>query len=89
MLRALDKGKAGGGSICTTVEHGAVKMDKEKKARLEAKGWKVGSTEEFLAMTSDESAYVQLHLKCDYLQSRPNRLTAPHQARRVARVGVR
>jgi predicted XRE-type DNA-binding protein len=42
---------------------GAVKMDKEKKARLEAKGWKVGSTEEFLGMTTDESAYVELRLK--------------------------
>lgn len=38
-------------------------MDKEKKARLEAKGWKVGSTDEFLGMTPDESAYVELRLK--------------------------
>ena len=38
-------------------------MDKEKKARLEAKGWKVGSAEEFLGMTPDESAYVELRLK--------------------------
>ena len=32
-------------------------MDKEKRARLEAKGWKVGSVEEFLGMTPDEAAY--------------------------------
>ena len=38
-------------------------MDKEKKARLEAKGWKVGSAEEFLGMTPDETAYVELRLK--------------------------
>jgi len=38
-------------------------MDKEKKARLEAKGWRVGSAEEFLGMTPDESAYVDLRLK--------------------------
>jgi len=38
-------------------------MDKEKKARLEAKGWKVGSVEEFLGLTSDEAAYVELRLK--------------------------
>jgi hypothetical protein len=38
-------------------------MDKEKKARLEAQGWKVGSTEEFLGLTPGESAYVELRLK--------------------------
>jgi hypothetical protein len=38
-------------------------MDKEKKARLEAQGWKVGSTEEFLGLTPDEAAYVDLRLK--------------------------
>jgi len=38
-------------------------MDKEKKARLEEKGWRVGSTEEFLGLTPDESAYVDLRLK--------------------------
>jgi predicted XRE-type DNA-binding protein len=41
-------------------------MDPEKKARLEAKGWKVGSTEEFLGMTPDEAAYVDLRLKLSY-----------------------
>jgi predicted XRE-type DNA-binding protein len=38
-------------------------MDKEKRERLEAKGWKVGSAEEFLGMTPDEAAYVELRLK--------------------------
>ena len=38
-------------------------MDKEKRVRLEAKGWKVGSAEEFLGMTPDEAAYVELRLK--------------------------
>lgn len=38
-------------------------MDKEKKARLEAHGWKVGSAEEFLGMTPEEAAYVELRLK--------------------------
>jgi predicted XRE-type DNA-binding protein len=38
-------------------------MDKEKKARLEAQGWKVGSAEEFLGLTPDEAAYVDLRLK--------------------------
>jgi predicted XRE-type DNA-binding protein len=38
-------------------------MDKEKKARLEARGWKIGSAEEFLGLTSEEAAYVELRLK--------------------------
>lgn len=38
-------------------------MDKEKKARLEAHGWKVGSAEEFLGLTPDEASYVELRLK--------------------------
>lgn len=38
-------------------------MDKEKKARLEAHGWRVGSTEEFLGLTSQETAYIELRLK--------------------------
>lgn len=38
-------------------------MDKGKKARLEANGWRVGSAEEFLGLTRDEVAYVNLRLK--------------------------
>src|SRR4051794_18654889 len=38
-------------------------MDTEKKARLEAKGWRVGSAEEFLGLTPNEAAYVDLRLK--------------------------
>ena len=35
-------------------------MDKAKKQRLEKKGWKVGNVDEFLALTPDESAYIEL-----------------------------
>lgn len=38
-------------------------MDKEKKARLEARGWRVGSAEEFLGLTPEEAAYIELRLK--------------------------
>ncbi len=38
-------------------------MDKSKRERLEAHGWKVGSAEEFLGLTPEESAYVELRLK--------------------------
>ena len=38
-------------------------MNEEKKSRLEANGWKVGSTEEFLGLTPEEAAYVDLRLR--------------------------
>lgn len=38
-------------------------MKPEKKQRLEAKGWKVGSAEEFLGLTSEEASLVELRLK--------------------------
>jgi predicted XRE-type DNA-binding protein len=38
-------------------------MDKQKKARLEARGWRVGSAEEFLGLTPEEAGYIELRLK--------------------------
>lgn len=38
-------------------------MDTDKKTRLEAKGWKVGSAADLLGMTPEEAAYVELRLK--------------------------
>ena len=38
-------------------------MNKDKRKKLEAKGWKVGSTEEFLHLTPEESAYISLKIK--------------------------
>jgi DNA-binding XRE family transcriptional regulator len=38
-------------------------MDPEKKRRLERKGWKVGSAEEFLELTPQEVALIELRLK--------------------------
>lgn len=37
-------------------------MKSEKKKRLEAKGWKVGSTAEFLKLSTEEVAYIELKL---------------------------
>jgi DNA-binding XRE family transcriptional regulator len=37
-------------------------MDKNKRLRLEAKGWKVGTVDEFLALTPEEATYVDLKL---------------------------
>ena len=38
-------------------------MREEKRKRLEAKGWKVGSAEEFLGLTDEEAAYGELKLR--------------------------
>lgn len=37
-------------------------MDKLKKERLEARGWKVGNVSEFLELTSEESALIEIKL---------------------------
>jgi DNA-binding XRE family transcriptional regulator len=37
-------------------------MREEKRKRLESKGWKVGSTREFLDLTPQEEAYIELRL---------------------------
>lgn len=38
-------------------------MRKNKKERLEKKGWKVGSAEEFLDLSPEESAYIEMKLR--------------------------
>ena len=38
-------------------------MRAEKQKRLEAKGWKVGSVKEFLDLSDQEAAYIELRLK--------------------------
>ena len=37
-------------------------MDKRKKAKLAKKGWAVGSTAEFLDLSAEESAYLEMKL---------------------------
>jgi predicted XRE-type DNA-binding protein len=37
-------------------------MNRSKRKRLEAKGWKVGSAAEFLNLSPEEAAYVELKL---------------------------
>ncbi len=37
-------------------------MDKAKQARLETKGWKVGAAAEFLELTPEESALIEIKL---------------------------
>jgi DNA-binding XRE family transcriptional regulator len=37
-------------------------MDKSKRERLEGAGWKVGSTSEFLGLSEEEAAFVEMKL---------------------------
>jgi DNA-binding XRE family transcriptional regulator len=37
-------------------------MDKRKKARLVKRGWKTGKVEEFLGLSAEESAYLEMKL---------------------------
>ena len=38
-------------------------MRKQKRKRLEAKGWKTGTIKEFLGLSDEESAYIELKVK--------------------------
>jgi len=38
-------------------------MRKQKKNRLESKGWKIDSVKEFLGLSNEESAYIELKIK--------------------------
>ncbi len=37
-------------------------MNKAKKAKLEKKGWKLGSADEFLGLYAEEAAYIEMKL---------------------------
>ena len=38
-------------------------MRKAKRTRLEKKGWKVGTVQEFLGLSNEEAAYVEVRLR--------------------------
>lgn len=38
-------------------------MDERKRKRLEARGWKFGSVPEFLGLSGEEAAYIELKLR--------------------------
>ena len=38
-------------------------MHKQKVSNLEKKGWKIGTTKEFLGLSEEESSYIELKLK--------------------------
>ena len=38
-------------------------MRKQKQKRLQAKGWKVGTVKQFLGLSNEEAAYIELKIK--------------------------
>ena len=61
-------------------------MLKAKRLRLEKKGWKVGSTEEFLELSPGESAYIDLKLRLGqtlHHERKAHHLTQVQLARRI------
>jgi ribosome-binding protein aMBF1 (putative translation factor) len=62
-------------------------MRKSKKERLEKKGWKVGSVQDFLGLSDEEAAYVELRLRlADSLRRRRRKqnLSQSELARRIS-----
>ena len=61
-------------------------MNKNKQKRLESAGWRIGSAEEFLGLSEEEAAYIDLKLtlsKNVRLRREENRLTQIELARRL------
>jgi len=61
-------------------------MDAKKRKRLEAKGWKVGTSREFLGLTPEEEAYIEIRLAlAGHLRARrqEQRLPQVELARRI------
>jgi ribosome-binding protein aMBF1 (putative translation factor) len=59
-------------------------MNTTKRKRLESKGWKVGAAKEFLNLSHEESAYVELKLELSKILQkarRENELTQEQLAR--------
>ncbi len=61
-------------------------MLKAKRERLEEKGWKVGSAEEFLGLSPEEAAYIDLKLRLGQTilrHRKKDHLTQVELARRI------
>ncbi len=61
-------------------------MLKAKRERLEKKGWKVGSAEEFLGLSPEEAAYIDLKLRLGAVllkHRKKDHLTQVELARRI------
>src|SRR6188768_4236045 len=68
-------------SAMTRLTRRAENMKLEKRKRLEQAGWKVGSTQEFLGLSDEEMAVIELKLVLrDQFRERRRRLRLSQQA---------
>lgn len=61
-------------------------MHKAKRERLEKKGWKVGTADEFLGLSPEEAAYIDLKLRLGQIlleHRKRDHLTQVELARRI------
>lgn len=64
-----------------TVLEGA-KMDRDKRKKLEAKGWKVGNVQEFLGLSPEEMAYIEIK------QSLANQLRKLREEKKITQTAL-
>lgn len=62
-------------------------MDKAKQKRLEAAGWKVGTVAEFLQLSDEEEAVIELRLRLSDSVRRRRTLLGLSQAAMAKRLG--
>ena len=62
-------------------------MDEKKRARLEAKGWKIGTVAEFLELTPEESTVIEMRLKLSRYLSQQRKKVGMTQARLARMIG--
>ena len=61
-------------------------METTKRKRLESRGWKVGTVQEFLDLSSEETAYIEMKValsKTFQRRRRQKKLTQQQQAARL------
>src|SRR5262245_10110652 len=61
---------------------GSTIMREEKKRRLEAKGWRIGTAQQFLGLSDEEAAFIELKLKL------VRGLRKQRERRRLTQVGL-
>lgn len=62
-------------------------MDDTKRKKLEAAGWRVGSTGDFLGLSPEESAYVEFRLLLSHGLKQYRTRTGISQKKLAARIG--
>jgi len=55
-------------------------MENEKRVLLEVHGWRVGSPEEFLGLSADDTAHIELRLKLSEAVRKLRKQKHPTQA---------